>query len=194
MCAYMVLCDGLAPHPGCIRAARTESAVTQIKRILKVHEWLIPDLQNTPSRICKQCWLYPSWRTEMRLTEAVSMLQHHFHPPFWGRVPRTRSLVSVEKGINPVSQVACTSGNELVLPLSMTMEGIGRNLGSCLMLGLEHILKPTLLSLGKKPCRTPATTMSGRSAERDTKTGEKLHLRFVFVFFLNWIYPQQYAT
>lgn len=66
-----------------------------------------------------------------------------------------------------MSQVVCASGNELRLHLSMTMVGIEGSLRPCLMLDLEHVLKPTLLSLGKNPCRTPATTTSGRSAGRE---------------------------
>lgn len=90
--------------------------------------------------------------------------------PSVARSQKHESWSVLEKGTHPVSQVICASGNELRLLVSMTMEGMERCLGTCLMLGLENVLKPSLLSLGKKPCRTPATTMSGRSVGRQTRT------------------------
>lgn len=118
----------------------------------------------------------------MRLTKVVSMLRV-FYPndksaistsPSEARSQKQEAWSVLEKSTPPVSQVVCSSGNELGLPLSMTMEGIEGSLGTCLMLGLEHVLKPILFSLGKKPCRTPATTTSGRSAGTDRKTFMKM--------------------
>lgn len=90
----------------------------------------------------------------------------------------------LEKGSCPVSQVACTSGKELRLPRSRTIEGIEGSLVTCWILGLEHVLNPTLLSLGKKPCRTPATTISGRSAGRDSNNEVMYLLEFWLTAFI----------
>lgn len=66
------------------------------------------------------------------------------------------------------THVLCDSGGEQILLLFMVIMGILGCAGSSgtqvRLLGLLQLfLKLTLTSLGYKPCRTPATTISGRS-------------------------------